>query len=896
MELKKKTSTHKLASGKDVKRLKNTKVHKLMDEILGFDSFQYIETRKGPIPFILESRNSLSLVMKISSADSYLLADADLSNFEQTLKSFVYGLDNDVKFERTNRRQNFKKYMEFIDLCSKSISDNKVLQNYKELLFNEFKKMESLEGRSVQSNYIIVSSKEINPLVARKEVMDKANYIMNSLNDNNFRVDLVAGLELYEYLYFKFHRNSEIDVEDFIKSESFKLISDSIFSSIHYENITLEEINNYLSKEEEKKAEEERLKIAKMSEKELKKYEKSLKKSQKKNINKEEKLKDDIYRVSLVDILKPDIFSEKEDYIRFATNNYCRMMSIQTLPQTMNILTINSLLEEDMDINIYLKNINTGILRKTLRAKYGKVLSNIQIKEHKTGQVDYGELELAKDINGLIKAVETNTDKVFDAQILVKVWGNDLVELENKTKTAIENFAKYGLALRVLFKHQNEAFINTLPTASFKFKQNLKHVTTGGAACLVPTGCTHLRQPEGVFVGRSLATNSPIILDPFLCQKKQYSESELYSNPNTYVVGIPGSGKSVLIKTQISRSMLQGNVNVTIDPHNEYKQMCDFLGGNYIFLQSGKKTGINPLEINVSIDPETGEKTIALNEKIGEITSMINNFISTYRQGEALRGLEITSVSDAIRDSYAERGIKSDIYGKIDPNCLFEVVNGKKVKKHLPILSDVKRNLYKQIEKTPEIKEVAKMMNIITGDGLMNIFDCETDEKIARLLEDKLLCFSLKELDTLTKNFAMTTLLNWLWGMFSDWKIKDIQKTIWIDEAWSVARDIKSLEIIENFVRSGRKYWIAIAIASQSIDEFLATKEGKAILNFCDTRYIFRQDANLSKQIGEFFGLPISAQNKLPSFKKGQCIINTALTNVVAQVDLFEFEKEFATT
>ena len=528
-------------------------------------------------------------------------------------------------------------------------------------------------------------------------------------------------------------------------------------------------------------------------------------------------------------------------------------------------------------------------MSKVLRNESNKIISNIHLKEKQTGALEHAQRKMAANIEGLIEAIETNSDKLFSAQIIIKLWSNNLIELENMTKTVKENFEKTAMNLRVLFKDQKNAFMTTLPTPVIAYKESKKNFTAGAASCLIPNGCTHLRHSEGRFIGRSLITNFPIILDHFICQKPDQPESEMYSNSNVYIVGKSGSGKSSFLKLQIARSLLIGDVHVIFDPHGEYKKMIDKLGGKYVYLRNGIKTGINPLEIKVIIDDITKEKTVPVNEKIAEITALINNFIATYRKDNVgLVGAEITTVTEAVRAIYEERGITSN------PESLFEINdNGEKVKKNLPTLSDLKLELERNKEKLPE---VAEMMKIITGDGIMSLFDCQTDEEIAHMLDTRLVCFSLKELDDVTKTYAMTTLLNWLWAMFSAWELAGIQKNIDIDEGWLLSKHKQSLEILENYSRSGRKYMISLTIASQSIQEFLGTPEGKAILDACSFKYIFRQDAKLSNEIGEYFGLSDSAKNKLPNFQKGQCIIATEIGNLMAQVDLFDSEKDFATT
>ncbi|MDN4737973.1 ATP-binding protein [Clostridium perfringens] len=893
MEFNTKTSTYKLATQKDVNKIKKTTIHKMMTQIIGIEDFEDVVIKNKPIMGILRTLTGYSMVLRVSSADPYLLSDADFTSFENTLLSLTYGLDFDLKLERSTRNQNFKKYMEFIDLTSKKVKCSDYLLKYKENLFKEFKNMEKQTGASVKSNYIIVYSDDPNRAVAKKELLDRANYLLRVLQDSNFRLSVVGNMDLIQYVFNKFHMGEYVDLEKFIESDAFNIVVEKVGENIvPFETISDEFIELKISEEEEKKAKEELELREKLSPKEYKKYQKKIKKEQANYEKKHKKELEEfnILSTSYTEIIKPDVFMEKSDYIQLGSTSYVRCLAVTTLPSSINVFTLNSLNNiENMEINISLQKLNDARMSKVLRNESNKIISNIHLKEKQTGALEHAQRKMAANIEGLIEAIETNSDKLFSAQIIIKLWSNNLIELENMTKTVKENFEKTAMNLRVLFKDQKNAFMTTLPTPVIAYKESKKNFTAGAASCLIPNGCTHLRHSEGRFIGRSLITNFPIILDHFICQKPDQPESEMYSNSNVYIVGKSGSGKSSFLKLQIARSLLIGDVHVIFDPHGEYKKMIDKLGGKYVYLRNGIKTGINPLEIKVIIDDITKEKTVPVNEKIAEITALINNFIATYRKDNVgLVGAEITTVTEAVRAIYEERGITSD------PESLFEINdNGEKVKKNLPTLSDLKLELERNKEKLPE---VAEMMKIITGDGIMSLFDCQTDDEIAHMLDTRLVCFSLKELDDVTKTYAMTTLLNWLWAMFSAWELAGIQKNIDIDEGWLLSKHKQSLEILENYSRSGRKYMISLTIASQSIQEFLGTSEGKAILDACSFKYIFRQDAKLSNEIGEYFGLSDSAKNKLPNFQKGQCIIATEIGNLMAQVDLFDSEKDFATT
>ena len=893
LEVYRKTSTANLVDSKKIKELKKNPDIKKMDSIIALEKI--IDN------YIIRSQYGYAVILKISTTDINLLCEEDLKQFEMELASFAFGLNFQIKFARSNEKQSFKKYKEFVNSKSNDLPD--ALEKYKKNLFEEFSLLEQGESSNKKSNYIyIVSPKARTEELALKNLKNNLQYVKQALSSVNIHLSVVAGKELINVFYRIFNRGIEFNLDKLIESNAFSpvlfgtglnslttKIPDIDSSELNIEKGDEsdgdEEFELEKAYEENSLSKEEKIKYKKLKKANDKKY----KKQKALEDAKEKRCRDilDAGKYSIYDVIKPGIFKVNSDYIKLGTSNYVRMLSISTMPQSMNILSINDLcFIENMEIVCTLKKLDERNISTALRNSYSKLMSNIRMKYKDTGTIDYDTQEAAHNVDALRKLVETNSDKLFHTQILIKIWSNNLKDLENKTQSFIDECAKRGMVAHVLFDDQEAAFKTSLPSNCFEFKEDKRNVTSGGASCLVPSGCTHLMHKEGIYMGRNVATNATISLDKFLCQKRNNPESQYYSNPNMYICGKPGAGKSTLMKVLLSRGMLLKEWNAIFDMEHEYKKICEKVSGKYLMVRGQTKIGINPLEISVVQEEDSDEKYVPIIEKEIEITNLINNFLGQYRPGKPLAGTEIGGLQKAVETIYRNKGITKD------PESLYEIVNGKKVKKHLPILSDLRNEL----SKNESTKQLAEIMLVITGEGTMSMFDCETSSAISNFSKHRFLVFCLKELDDFTKFFAMTTILSWLWGIFSDWKYKGIQKNTWIDEGWRFAKDEASLNIIEDFSRRGRKYWSALIIATQSIQEFLKNDSGKAIINLCSTKIIMKQDAHLARQIADFFGLPNQAAKIIPSFSKGRCVLVTETGNYLTQIDMFSCEREFAET
>ena len=885
MDIKKKTSTANLIDKKLVKKLQSDNRLTEMDKLIGI--------QKVINNFVIKSINGYSAIFKISTSSLELLSEDEVHQFENTLIGFSFGLNGRIKFVRSNKRQSFKKYKEYIDTqYSKIEKKNTYKDMYKERYLNELTVLENRKNNNSKANYIYVTVNN-NSIEARalKELQDKCNYVVRGLNDINIRLEKLEGIELIETFYNNFNKLKPVRIDKLIKSGDFQPYIEGLGLLTNDEVENSEDIITKIISEAQAKEIEE-------SQNEEEQEEEVTDKTSKKNKNKKKAqpatkepldLEYEYGKYKIYDLIKPDVFKETEDYIKFGTHCYCRLMTIRSLPSFTNVYTLNSVCTvEDMEVITILKKLDEKRLSKTLKERYSRIMANLMLQVKNEGTVDYDKKETAKNIDQLRQLIETNADKLFTVQNFVRIWGSSLTELEKRTTEFEDKCSQQGMVVNVCFYDQKDAFQTTLPLNTYKYIEDRRNLTTGGAACMVPNGCTHLSHVEGKYFGRSEDTNAPIIYDPFLCQKKKYKESQYFANPHIFVTGKMGAGKSVSLKCLISRGIIAGEWNAIFDVENEYKKLCDKFDGNYIQIKSGQKTGINPLELNIVEDEDSGKVFVPLEEKKVEITNLINNFISHFRNGRGLVGVEITGVQDAVANIYKKRGITTDQYSLYEE----DKKNNSLKKKKLPILSDLRN----EMANNPNLEEVTELMRLITGDGGMALFDCQTSYKIVNFEQCNLVVFGLKELDNFSRFFAMTTILSWLWGLFSDKKYKGIQKNVTIDEGWRFAKSKESLTIIEDFSRRGRKYWISLIIATQSINEFLSTPEGKAVIGLCSTKLILKQDASLAKSICDYFGLPSIAYRRLPSFQKGEGILVTEVGSLIIQMDMFACERDFAET
>lgn len=831
-------------SNKTKKKKKKTNDFKFMDDIIGIKDIheKYIETT-----------NEFSVIVSLSTLDYEILNNDEQTAFEDSLISLMMSLNFPIKFKTTTKKFNLTDFKNLLN--STKLTEETQIQ-YREKLIKKAEEIEQSKDIYIRQNYLVISALKINNDKERtlRELNSRFQTVMNALLSANIKAKVITKLEAYQLFYDIFNKYSNLQILDTLENGSYDLYSQGV--GILYKP---DDINEQIDKN-----------LLEIGTKE------------------EEMLKDeDIFingTVSIKSMIKPDIFDVQDDYIKLGRNRYCRIYTFENLPRFLNVGYLNELLTLGMvDITTYIENIPDGLVIKTITQKYSKIKSQVDLKQSKGAIVDYDQLLAAQDLDKLRELIQTNSDRMFYIQNLITLWAETKDELDYKSNLLEDICARKGIKSRVLVKDQKAGFISTLPLGRNTYKENLRNITTGAAVSFFPIGNTELCHKYGIYFGKNLITNSPISYDQFLGQRNLANSNEL-TNPHMFICGKAGSGKSVTEKVTTARKRSAGHWIIILDPEKEYEKLCKKLGGKYITIKVGQKSGINPFEVEIEED-ERGRKYVDLYAKMAEIRSMLNSFAVIYR-GKQLEGTELTSFERAFHKLFTDRGINRD------PNSLYEdnPYGVGKIKKKLPTLSDLKNELAKD-EYT---KDFAELMNLITGEGSMALFDCETDPKM-NIENNPLIGINLKELDEFTQHFAMKSILTWIWGTFSNYKYKNYDKDVVVDEGWIFAK-MREGEYLEHIARRGRKYKISLTIATQMIEEFLNNPSGEAIIKQCATKFIMKQDPSVAGQIVEFFHLSNSAKTLITGFDKGQGLLITEREQVLMQIELFDFEKDFALT
>lgn len=581
----------------------------------------------------------------------------------------------------------------------------------------------------------------------------------------------------------------------------------------------------------------------------------------------------------LITLLAPEVIQEKKDYIYLGDDKYVRIFTLMFYPNYIGIGWLDDILNAigDVDISTQVQVADERNVIKYLTHKVTKLQSDYILFE-KQGNIE--ELHrLEENIQAfeeMRRNIQINYDKLFFIKITLRLNAKSLEELNEKSKMLKDEFANRSCEIRPLYFKQLDALKETLPLNNNIISENNRNMTTAGLAAMFPIARTKSSVKEGIYFGRDLFTGLPMNLETF---------TQGLANANIAIFGVPGSGKSVTVKTTVGRTALINRRSSILDIEGEYVALTERLGGRIIKVRQSVPVGINLFDIDIDED----DGFIDIDSKITEIRAIMNGIINKY-EDRTMKPNEIADIEQAVKEVYREKGITKDassIYekegGKIEGKITFG-----NIKKKMPTLTDFHRVMK---EKVKNKALTATLSNFLSGNTL-GIFDCQSTLK----LNDQVICFDISEIkDEIMRYYVSLVLTTWITNKYMATKERN-ERYVVVDEAWNLFKNKETADFIENLARRARKKRVAMILATQHLSEARQNSQTEATINCCDTIIILKQSIGNIDEIMKFFKLPIGAREILLKARAGECILIRGGDIRAIKIDMTKYESQFITT
>ncbi|MGN1326844.1 MAG: VirB4 family type IV secretion system protein, partial [Clostridia bacterium] len=285
-------------------------------------------------------------------------------------------------------------------------------------------------------------------------------------------------------------------------------------------------------------------------------------------------------------------------------------------------------------------------------------------------------------------------NKLYEASIVSTLFAYNLEDLDKLTKLLSTEVGKSLVGIKSAWAMQEEAFQTNLPLGQDKIKKT-HTFDRRSMSTVFPFTTSEVGHATGIPLGFNKQTGVPILFDNF---------HESLTNYNMVIFAKSGAGKSVTMKTLISRSaVLMGIQSLALDAEGEYSIVAESLGGANVVLSPNSKTVINVFDIETEIvrDEITGRERTVLNveNKVEDVTQALLTMARGSTRSQDINEITKQIIAESVAQEYAAYGITSD------PSSLFEAgganngeVLGRK-KKKMPTIG----SWYKRLQRNAEI-------------------------------------------------------------------------------------------------------------------------------------------------------------------------------------------------
>ena len=638
----------------------------------------------------------------------------------------------------------------------------------------------------------------------------------------------------------------------------------------------------------------------------MKLWKRNQKEEEKQEQNEEEQYKV-LHKRTIKELIAPSgIDASNLDHLEIISNvtRYARSFYVSSLPRSCTFPEIFRSLYMFGDINtsIYINPISESESQNDLNRTITE-LETERIMAMDQGKINRESIVSQKryETEVLRDQIAAGFNKLYEASVVATLFAYNLQDLNRLTKLLSNEMAKSLVGIKSAWAMQEEAFKSNLPLLSDKVNKR-QIFDRPSMATIFPFVTSEVGHSTGVPLGINKQTGVPILFDNF---------HHSLTNYNMVIFAKSGAGKSVTMKTLISRSsVLMGIESLALDAEGEYYMVAEALGGINVVISPTSSTIINLFDIEVERvkDPITGKEreVLSVENKIEDVTQALITMAKGSTKTEQVNELTKQIIAESVAEEYAERGINAN------PLSLYEqggATLGRlgKTKKEMPTIGSWYKRLQKKaMENKNEdyrfhYSYLLKVMKqyIREYDGQMAYFD---GQSTFDLLEGT--TFINIDISQLEERFArplaQQILLSWIWEKFvkknSEDRKKAKQKRVIVDEAWMLLPFPEAVDFLNKMARRARKRNVSLAIISQRFQDFYDKTEAQAVLTSSDTKLFLAQDKSEISLLKEVFKLSEGEASFLVTCTRGEGLLKVGSYTAIIQITPTQREFKFIET
>ncbi len=554
---------------------------------------------------------------------------------------------------------------------------------------------------------------------------------------------------------------------------------------------------------------------------------------------------------NVLDIIAPAVFIINPTELQLG-EQFVKTLFVYTYPRYLQTNWLSSIIDYDitMDISMFIYPLESKNVMTDLKKELGQLSSSITIGREK-GMVRDPENETAvQDIEELRDVLQRGESRLFHYSLYFTIYAKSKDELKTITRQLESVLGGMLIYTKQALLQMEPGFNSNIPL-SFDQLAVTRNLDTGSLSTTFPFTTASLTSNEGILYGVNRHNNSLILFDRFNLE-----------NANSVVFAKSGSGKSYAIKLEILRSLMLGTDIIIIDPENEYKTLCDAVGGSYLEVSLNSDKRINPFDLPHAVAEESGDDV--LRSTVTDLHGLIALMVG------GLSPEEDSLLDKALYETYALKDITIDpATQRNEPPVMSDLVS---VMSNITGTESVVRRLSKYIEGT-----YAGLFNQPTNFAL----------------DEGFVVFSIRDLEEQLRPVAMYVILNYIWTQI---RLNFKKRIMVIDEAWWMMQYDDSARFLYGLAKRARKYYLGLTIISQDVEDFLQSQYGKAVVANSSLQILLKQSSASIDKVAQVFGLTEGEKSLLLESGVGEGLFFAGENHVAIKVIASYNEHQIITT
>ncbi|MCK5084551.1 MAG: ATP-binding protein [Candidatus Pacebacteria bacterium] len=510
------------------------------------------------------------------------------------------------------------------------------------------------------------------------------------------------------------------------------------------------------------------------------------------------------------DIIAPAAFKIESDHIMI-NKKLASIVFVYAYPRFLQTNWFSPIINLDttFDVAMFIHPQNTAEILKTLRRTVTQIQSQMSMNEEK-GIVRDPILETAyQDIEGLRDDLQQGIEHFFQFGLYITIYADTKEQLK-KIETQIESTLEAKLIyMKPAIMQMEEGFNSTLPLGSDKLMIG-NNMNTSPLSTTFPFVSSDLTSNQGILYGINRHNNSLILFDRFSME-----------NANMVIFAKSGAGKSYAVKLEILRSLMMEADVIVVDPEDEYRHLCETVGGSFMRIALSSKHHINPFDLPTAIGDETAADV--LRKAIADIAGLIKVMLGKISADE-------DSILDkAIAETYAIKDITPEAdFTDLEP----------------PVMGDL-QTVLENMKGAESLSTRIKKYTEGTFAGFLN-------HKTNISIDTGMVVFNIRDMEEELRPVAMYLVLHYIWTLIRS-KMK--KRVMVVDEAWVMMQHEDAASFLFGIAKRCRKYFLGLTTITQDVTDFMTSKYGKPIVTNSSIQLLLKQSTAAIKVIVDTFYL-----------------------------------------